>query len=142
MRSFAILSHDLLNQQITSKASLMAERKPTGGVKVPSSGNTTPEYNAVLKAYDEINSSITAIPHEFESRAHSCGLIPSHSLSKPTLDVVLDEISRDPVNYYTLQQIGDTLNVGNRFDKGIGRMEATFRSKDNECEKLTLFHSS
>ena len=117
----------------------MAERKP---VKIPSSGNATPEYSAVLKSYPEINSSIAAITHEFETQALSCGLIPSRNLSKPTLDVVLDEVSRDPVNYYNLQDIVATLNEGNRFDKGIGRMETTFRGKDNECEKLTLFQLS
>ena len=105
-----------------------------GGVKVPSSGKATPEYNAVLKSYEEINSSIAAIPHEFETQALICGLIPSRNPSKPTLDVVLDEVSRDPVNYYKLQYIVATLNVGNRFDKGIHKMETTFRGKDNECE--------
>ena len=107
------------------------EQMAAGGVKIPSSGDTTPEYSAVLKSYEEINSAIAAIRHEFETRGLSCGLIPSRNPSKPTLDVVLDEVSRDPVNYYSLQHVVASLNVGSRFDKGIGRMETTFRSKDN-----------
>ena len=130
MACMPVSSHDMLNQQ--TRATLMAERKLTGGVKIPSSGNATPEYNAVRKSYEELNPAI--IFNEFVTRAHSCELLPSRNLSSPPLDVVLDEVSRDPVNYYNLQHIVDTLNVGNRFDEGIGKMETTFRGKDNECE--------
>jgi hypothetical protein len=108
----------------------MAKRTPTGGVKIASSGVTTPEYNAVRKSYGEINPAI--IPDDFVSRAHSCGLIPTRNPSSPPLDVVLNEISRDPVNYYSLQHVVATLNVGGRFDKGISKMEKTFQCKDNE----------
>ena len=105
----------------------MAEHSPTEGIKIPSSGDTTPEYNAVRKSYEDINPAI--IPDDFVSRAHSCGLIPTRNLSSQPLDVVLKEISRDPVNYYSLQYVVATLNVGNRFDKGIGKMEKTFQRK-------------
>ena len=105
----------------------MAEYNPTGGDKIPSSGDTTPEYNAVRKSYGEIDSAI--IPDDFVSQAYSCGLIPTRDLSSPPLDVVLKEISRDPVNYYSLQHVVATLNVENRFDKGIGKMEKTFQCK-------------
>ena len=106
----------------------MAERSPTGGIRIPSSGDTTPEYNAVRKSYGEINSAI--IPDDFVSQAHSCGLIPTRNLPTPPLDVVLNEISRDPVNYYSLQHVVANLNVENRFDKGICKMENTFQCKD------------
>ena len=104
----------------------LGERLMAECIKIPSS---TPEYNAVVKSYEEINSAIAAIPNEFASRAHSCGLIPTRNLSRPSLDVVLDEVSRDPVHYYSLQHVLDTLNERNRFDKGISKMETTFRGK-------------
>jgi hypothetical protein len=112
----------------------MAERTPAGGIKIASSGDTTPEYNTVRKSYEEISPAI--IPNDFVSRAHAYGLIPTRSLSSPPLDVVLNEISLDPVNYYSLQHVLATLNVGSRFDKGIGKMETTFQCKHNiinEC---------
>jgi hypothetical protein len=102
----------------------MAERS----INIPSNGQTTPEYNAVQKSYGEINSAI--IREDFVSRAHSCELIPTRNPSSRPLDVVLDEISRDPVNYYSLQYVLATLNEGNRFEKGIGRMKKTFQCKD------------
>ena len=105
----------------------MAERNPTGGIKIPSSGNTTPEYNSVRKSYDDINPAI--IPGDFVSRAHSCGLLPTRNPSNPPLDVVLDEIFRDPVNYYSLQHVVEALNVDKRFDRGIKKMETTFQRK-------------
>ena len=104
-----------------------------GSIKIPSSGDTTPEYNAVRKSYGEINSAI--IPKDFISEAYSCGLIPSadDDPSNPPLKAVLNEISLDPVNYYSLQHVvGTALNVGNRFDKGISKMEKKFQCKD-EC---------
>ena len=120
----------------------MAEHSPTGSIRIPSSGDTTPEYNAVRKSYGEINPAI--ITDDFVSQAHSCGLIPTRNLSRPPLDVVLKEISRDPVNYYSLQHVVATLNVGNRFDKGIGKMEKTFQRKNNKCirqdERSHMFH--
>ena len=103
----------------------------TGGI--PSSGDTTPEYNAVRKSFGEINSAI--IPKDFISEAYSCELIPSSDddPSNPPLKAVLNEISHDPVNYYSLRYaIGTALNVGGRFDKGISKMETTFQCKDNE----------
>ena len=107
----------------------MAEHSPTGGIKIPSSGDVTPEYNAVRKSYGEINPAI--IPGDFVNEAHSCGLIPTRNPSRDQpLDVVLKEISRDPVNYYSLQNVVATLNVENRFDKGIGKMENAFQSKN------------
>jgi hypothetical protein len=101
----------------------------TGCTKIPSSGEATPEYNAIRKSYGEINPAI--IRDDFVSRAHSCGLIPTRNLSRPPLDVVLDEISLDPVNYYSLQHVVATPNVGGRFNKGIRKMETTFQCKDN-----------
>jgi hypothetical protein len=105
----------------------MAERTPTGGVKIPLSGETTPEYIAVQKSNGEIKSAI--LPDDFNSVAYSCELIPTPTPSSP-LDVVLNEISRDPVNYYSLQQVVTTLNVGNRFNKGISKMGKKFQCKD------------
>ena len=105
----------------------MAERNPTGGIKIPSSGNTTPEYNSVRKSYEEINPAI--IPNDFISRAFSCGLLPTRNLSKDPLDVVLYEISRDPINFYSLQHVVEALNVDRRFDRGIKKMETTFQCK-------------
>ena len=112
------------------KKTKMAERAPdpTGSVKIPSSGETTPEYNAVRKSYGEIDPAI--IRDDFVRRAHSCVLLPSSNPSSPPLEVVLKEISRDPVNYYCLQHVITDLNVENRFDKGIGKMEETFQCKD------------
>ena len=107
----------------------MAERNPTGGMKIPSSGNTTPEYNSVRKSYEEINSAKRTILSDFVSRAHSCGLLPTRNLSKDPLDVVLDEIYLEPINYYSLQHVVEALNVGNRFNKGIKKMETTFQCK-------------
>jgi hypothetical protein len=106
----------------------MAARTPIGGIKIASSGEATPEYNAVRKSYEEISPAI--ILDDFVSRAHACGLIPTRNPSSPPLDVVLNEISRDPVNYYSLQDVVATLNVGNRFDEAIGKMEKTFQCKD------------
>ena len=106
----------------------MAEHSPTGSIRIPSSGDTTPEYNAVRKSYGEINPAIIA--DDFVRQAHSCGLLPTRNLSRPPLDVVLDEISRDPVNYYSLQHVVATLNVGGRFNQGIRKMEQTFRRKN------------
>ena len=106
----------------------MAERAsdPTG---IPSSGETTPEYNAVQKSYGEIEAAIIRDP--FVCRAGECpGLLPARNPSSLPLEVVLKEISRDPVNYYSLQYVVSTLNVGDRFDKGIGKMETTFQRKD------------
>jgi hypothetical protein len=103
-------------------------------VEIPSSGITTPEYNAVRKSYGEINPAI--IPDDFVIQAHSCGLIPTRNPSSPPLDVVLDEISRDPVDYYSLQHVVATLNVENRFDKGIDKMEKTFQCKGNVGPRL------
>ena len=108
----------------------MAERASTGGVKIPSSGETTPEYNAVRKSYGKINPAI--IPDDFVSEAHICGLIPTRNLSHPPLDVVLNEISGDPVCYYSLQHVVATLNVGGRFNNGIDKMENAFQCKNNE----------
>ena len=108
----------------------------TGSIKIPSSGDTTPEYNAVRKSYGEINSAI--IPKDFISQAYSCGLIPSSDddPSNQPLKAALNEISLDPVNYYSLQHVvGTALNVGNRFDKGIRKMETTFKCK-NECDMM------
>jgi hypothetical protein len=96
-------------------------------VKIPSKGETTPEYNAVRKSYGEINPAI--IREDFVSRAYSCGLIPTPYPSSPPLDVVLREISRDPVNYYSLQHVVTSLNVEDRFNEGIGKMEKTFQCK-------------
>ena len=106
----------------------------TGGIKIPSSGETTPEYNAVLKSYEEINSAI--IPDDFVRRARSRELLPTRNPSSPPLDVVLNEISRDPVNYYSLQQVVATLNVGNRFDEGISKMEKAFQCKNKEYDMM------
>ena len=105
----------------------------TSGIKIPSSGDTTPEYNAIRKSYGKIEPAI--IPDDFVSRAHSCGLIPTHNPSSPPLDVVLNEISLNPVNYYSLQHIVATLNVGSRFNDGIRKMETTFQCK-NECDVM------
>ena len=116
----------LQNVQLTK----MAERAsdPTG-IAIPSSGETTPEYNAVQKSYGEIEAAIIRGP--FVCRAGECpGLLPARNSSSPPLEVVLKEIFRDPVNYYSLQYVVATLNVGNRFDKGIGKMETTFQRKD------------
>jgi hypothetical protein len=126
--SSAILEEES-NQHDPLHERKMAERTPTGGIKIASSGDTTPEYNAVRKSYGEINHVI--IRDDFVSRAHSCGLIPTRNPSSPPLDVVLNEISRDPVNYYSLQHVIATLNVENRFDKGISMMEKMFQCKDN-----------
>ena len=109
----------------------MAESK-----KIPSSGNTTPEYTAVRKSYKDINAAI--IPQDFISRARSCGLLPSRNPSNFPLDAVLDEISRDPVNCYTLQHVLSTLNVGSRFDKGIKNMEKTFQRKGNTTVSVNI----
>ena len=106
----------------------------TGGIKIPSSGETTPEYNAVLKSYEEINSAI--IPDDFVRRARSRELLPTRNSSSPPLDVILNEISRDPINYYSLQQVVATLNVGNRFDKGISKMEKAFQCKNKEYDMM------
>ena len=106
----------------------MAERAPTGGIMIPSSGENTPEYNAVRKSCGEINSAI--IRDDFISQAYICGLIPTRTPSRPPMDVVLDEISCDPVYYYSLQDVVTTLNVGNRFDRGIGKMENAFQCKN------------
>ena len=109
----------------------MAERAPTGGIKIASRGETTPEYNAVRKSYGEINLAI--IPDDFVSEAHICGLIPTRNLSRPRpLDVVLDEISGDPVCYYSLQHVVATLNVGSRFNNSIDKMENAFQCKNNK----------
>ena len=102
----------------------------TGSIKIPSTGETTPEYTTVRKSYGEIEPAIRSIPDDFVRQAHICGLLPTRNPSNPPLDVVLDEISRDPVNYYSLQHIVDTLNVGNRFDKGIRKIEKTFQCKN------------
>ena len=110
----------------------MAEHGPTGGIKIPSSGNNTPEYISVLKSYEELNSAIAAIRDEFVSRSYSCGLIPSRlsrNKEEDALNVVLDEVFRDPINYYCLQYVVDYLNVGRRFKRGIEQMEKTFRGK-------------
>ena len=115
----------------------MAECTPTGGTKIPSSGDSTLEYNAIRKSRGEIEPAIN--PDDFVSRAHSCGLIPTHNPSRPPLDVVLNEISRDPVNYYSLTHVLATLNVGNRFDKGISKMETTFQCKDDECDMTYMY---
>ena len=72
------------------------------------------------------------IPDDFVSEAHICGLIPTRNLSRPPLNVVLNEISGDPVCYYSLQHVIATLNVGGRFDKAIGKMENAFQCKNNE----------
>ena len=109
----------------------MATGRATGGIKIPSSGETTPEFNAVQKSHGEINPAI--IPDDFVRQAHSCGLIPTRNLSRPPMDVALDEISRDPFCYYSLQHVVIDLNIGNRFDKGIRKMETTFQCK-NECD--------
>ena len=99
-----------------------------GSIKIPSRGDTTPEYNAALKSCEEIEPAI--IPDDFVRRAHSRGLLPTRNLSRPPLDVILNEISRDPVNYYSLQHVlATTLNVGNRFNDGISKMETTFQCK-------------
>ncbi len=112
----------------------MAQRTPTVSIKIPSSGKTTPEYNAVRKACEEIS---PKIPYDdFVSQAYSCRLIPTPSTSRPPLDVVLNEISRNPINYYSLQHVIATLNVGNRFDKGIGQMEDAFQCKDNKMSVM------
>jgi hypothetical protein len=113
---------------IVKRKKKMAGCTPTGGIKIASSGDTTPEYNAIRESYREIESAI--IPKDFVSQAYSCGLIPDDS-STPPLKLVLNEIFRDPVNYYSLQHVVATLNVGNRFDKGIGKMENAFQCKDN-----------
>jgi hypothetical protein len=105
----------------------MAEYNHIGGIKIPSSGEATPEYSAVRKSYVEISPAI--IPNDFVNQAHSCGLIPTRNLSIPPLDVVLKEISLNPVSYYSLQHVVATLNVENRFDKGIGKMESAFQCK-------------
>ena len=107
------------------------KKMATGGTKMPliASGTQAPEYYALQKSYEEIDAAI--IPDKFVSRAHSCGLLPTRNPSRQPLDVVLNEISLDPVNYYSLQHILATLNVGNRFDKGISKMETTFQCKDN-----------
>ena len=102
-------------------------------IKIPSSGDTTPEYNAIRKSRGEIEPAI--IPDGFVSRAHSCGLIPTRNPSRPPLDVVLNEISLYPVNYYSLQHVVAALNVGNRFNDGISKMEKTFQCK-NECDMM------
>ena len=109
------------------------ERKKMATIKIPSSGDTTPEYNTVRKSYGEINSAI--IPKDFISQAYSCGLIPSpdDDPSNPPLKAALNEISLDPINYYSLRHVVTDLNVGGRFNKGIGKMETTFQCKDNEC---------
>jgi hypothetical protein len=111
----------------------MAEHTPTGGKKIPSSGEATPEYNAVRKSYGDISPSIYNIPKKFVSQAYSCGLIPTldDDPSNPPLKLVLNEISLDPVKYYSLQHVVTTLNVGNHFDKGISMMEKTFQCKDS-----------
>ena len=100
----------------------------TSGIKIPSNGDTTPEYYAIRKSRGEIEPAI--IPDDFVSRAHSCGLIPTRNPSRPPMDVVLNEISLYPVNYYSLQHVVATLNVENRFDKGISKMEKTFQCKN------------
>jgi hypothetical protein len=102
----------------------MAERS----VKIPSKGETTPEYNAVRRSYGDINLAI--VREDFVSLAYSCGLIPTPNPSSPPLDVVLREISRDPVNYYSLQHVLINLNFEDRFDEGIGKMGKTFQCKD------------
>ena len=99
------------------------------GGKIPSRGDTTPEHNAVRKSRGEIEPAI--IRDDFIRQAHSCGLIPARNPSNPPLDVVLNEISRDPVNYYSLQHVlATTLNVGGRFNDGIRKMEKTFQCKN------------
>ena len=102
----------------------------TGSIKIPSSGDTTPEYNAIRKSRGEIEPAIRSIPDDLVSRAHSCGLIPTRNPSRPPLDVVLNEISLYPVNYYSLQHVLATLNVENRFNDGIRKMEKTFQCKN------------
>ena len=100
----------------------------TGGIKIPSTGETTPEYIAVKKSYEEIEPAI--ISDDFIRRARSCDLITARNSSSPPLDMALKEIFHDPVGYYSLQHVVATLNVGNRFDKGIGKMEKAFQCKN------------
>ena len=106
----------------------------TSGIKIPSSGDTTPEYNAIQQSYREIELAIRSITGDFVRQAHSCGLIPTRNPSTP-LEVVLNEISLDPVNYYSLQHVLATLNVRTRFNDHIRRMETTFQCK-NECDMM------
>ena len=105
--------------------------------KIPSSGETTPEYVAVLRSSEDIDSAIAAISSKFVSQAHSSGLIPIRRPRDPVVDVVLAEISRDPALYYVLQYVLVTLNMGNRFDKCIRGMDKVFLGEDitnlNEC---------
>ena len=107
----------------------------TSGIKIPSGGDTTPENNAIRKSRGEIEPAIKSISDDFVSRAHSCGLIPTRNPSRPPLDVILNEISLYPVNYYSLQHVVATLNVGGRFNDGISKMETTFQCK-NECDMM------
>ena len=107
----------------------------TSGIKIPSSGDTTPEYNAIQQSSRKIENAIRSIAGDFVSQAHSCGLIPTRNPSSPPLEVVLNEISVDPVNYYSLQHVLATLNVRTRFNDHIRRMETTFQCK-NECDMM------
>ena len=118
--------HDIDHESFKKMAECASDS--AGRVKIPLSGETTPEYNAVRKSYGDIEPAI--VPDDFISEAHSCELIPTRNPSSPPLEVILKEISRDPVNYYSLQHVVATLNVGNRFDNGIGTMETTFQCKD------------
>ena len=112
-----------------ARITLLGHRKEMA-TEIPSSGDTTPEFNAVRKSRGEIETAI--VLDDFIHQTHSCGLIPTRNLSRPPLDMVLDEISCDPVNYYSLQYVlvNTTLNVGGRFNKGISNMEETFQRKD------------
>ena len=94
----------------------------TSGIKIPSSGDTTPEYNAIQQSYREIELAFRSIPDDFVSQAHSCGLIPTRNPSRPPLEVVLNEISLDPVNYYAVSRVPANLctNLYCHMQEGAG----------------------
>ena len=105
--------------------------------KIPSSGDTTPEYIAVQKSFNYIDPAIAAISEEFVSNANSCGVIPRREYRRnEVMNVVLSEVSRDPLNYYALQYVFDILNTGDRFKTSISKTGETFLGKDNSWCKM------
>ena len=98
---------------------------------IPANGGKTPEYAAVQRSSRVIEAAIDAMSDDFLTEAHGSGLIPSRTPRNPVMNVVLAEISRDPINYYILLYVLDALNVGERFNKSISEMNKTYLGKES-----------
>ena len=100
----------------------MADAIPVGGVR-------TPEHITLLFVSEEFNQCIEAEKESIARALHAAGVIPHRVVRDDVAGLVLLEIARDPLLFYTFQNVLNEKNVQKRYEGILLSMHRRFFGK-------------